>query len=176
MQADYGYAPLVLAVAETAGGKLVTRLAGADSVGAINFGRADTFDSEDLPAVAQRAAAVAFAILENRWKITQSREAPQPVAAAYRSAAPETPRAPGIEVSRKVAATVAFSGFKDWQEIRERLANVAGLHALEVSSLTERAASISFDFAGPFDRLQAELARNGFALEDRDGSFMLRSR
>ena len=176
MQADYGYAPLVLAVAETAGGKLVTRLAGADSVGAINFGRADTLDGEDLLAVAQRAAAVAFAILENRWKITQSREAPRPVAAAYRSAAPETPRAPGIEVSRRVAATVAFSGFKDWQEIRERLANVAGLQALEVSSLTERAASISFDFAGPFDRLQAELARNGFALEDRDGSFMLRSR
>jgi hypothetical protein len=176
MQADYGYAPLVLAVAETKGGKLVTRLAGADSVGAINFGRADTLDGEDLPAVAQRAAAVAFAILENRWKITQSREAPLPVAAAYRSAAPQTPRAPGIEVSRKVAATVAFSGFKAWQEIRERLANVAGLQALQVSSLTERAASISFDFAGPFDRLQAELARNGFALEDRNGSFMLRSR
>jgi hypothetical protein len=176
MQADYGYAPLVLAVAETASGKLVTRLAGADSVGAINFGRADAFDGGDLQAVAQRAAAVAFAILENRWTITESREAPKPVAAAYRTAAPEAPRAPGIEVSRKMAATVEFSGFKHWREIRERLAKVAGLQALEVSSLTERAASISFDFAGPFDRLQAELGRNGFALEDRNGSFVLRSR
>jgi hypothetical protein len=176
IQADYGYAPLVLAVAETGDGKFVTRLAGADSVGAINFGRADALDGGDLQDVAQHAAAIAFGIIENRWKITQSREVAQPVAAAYRSAAPGNPRAGGIEVPRNVKANVEFSGFKQWQEIRVRLAQIAGLQALEVSSLTERAASISFDFAGPLDRLQSELGRNGFALEDRNGSFVLRSR
>ena len=47
---------------------------------------------------------------------------------------------------------------------------------MEVNSLSERAASITFDFASPFDRLQAELNQNGFALEDRNGTFVLRSR
>ncbi len=176
LQADYGYAPLVLAVAEAGGGKLVTRLAGADGVAAINFGRADTLQDDDLHAVTQHAAAIAFGVIENRWKLTQAREAPQPVAAAYRTAAPEPSRETGIEVPRNVAATVAFSGLKQWQEIRGRLARVAGLQALEVTALNERGASISFDFPGPLDRLQAELDRNGFALEDRNGSFVLRSR
>ena len=53
---------------------------------------------------------------------------------------------------------------------------LAGVQAIEVNSLSARAASITFDFAGPFDRLQAELDRNGFALEDRNGTFVLRSR
>jgi hypothetical protein len=176
MQADYGYAPLVLAVAETGGGRFVTRLAGADSVGAINFGRSDALQVEDLQAAAQHAASIAFGIIENRWKITQSREASQPVAAAYRTVVPESPRAPGIEVPRNVCAMVEFSGLKHWQEIRGRLAHVAGVQAIEVNSLSARAASITFDFAGPFDRLQAELDQNGFALEDRNGTFVLRSR
>jgi hypothetical protein len=176
MQADYGYAPLVLAVGEAGGGKLVTRLAGADSVAAINFGRSDTLEGGDLQAASQHAASIAFGIIENRWKITQAREAPQPVAAAYRAAGPESPRASGVEVPRNVSTMVEFSGLKHWQEIRGRLAHVAGLQALEVNALTERAASISFDFAGPLDKLQAELSQNGFALEDRDGTFVLRSR
>ena len=176
MQADYGYAPLVLAVAETGGGRFMTRLAGADSIGAINFGRSDGLQGEDMPAVAQHAASIAFGIIENRWKITQSREASQPVAAANRTVVPESPRAPGIEVPRNVSAMVEFSGLKHWQEIRGRLAHVAGVQAIEVNSLSARAASIAFDFAGPFDRLQAELNRNGFALEDRNGTFVLRSR
>jgi hypothetical protein len=176
MQADYGYAPLVLAVAETGGGRFVTRLAGADSVGAINFGRSDALQVEDLQAAAQHAASIAFGIIENRWKITQSREASQPVPAAYRAAVPERPRPPGIEVPRNVSAMVEFSGLKYWQEIRGRLAHVAGVQAIEVNSLSGRAASITFNFAGPFDRLQAELDQNGFALEDRNGTFVLRSR
>ncbi|MET0689032.1 MAG: hypothetical protein ABWY38_07545 [Methyloceanibacter sp.] len=175
MQADYGFAPLVLAVAETEGGRFVTRLAGADSVGAINFGRSDALQGEDLQAAAQHAAAIALGIIENRW-ITQSREASQPVAAAYRTAVPESPRPSGIEVPRNVSAMVKFSGLKHWQEIRGRLAHVAGVQAIEVNSLSARAASITFDFAGPFDRLQAELNQNGFALEDRNGTFVLRSR
>ena len=46
MQADYGYGPLVLAVGEAAKGEFVTRLAGTDSVGAINFGRSDKLSAD----------------------------------------------------------------------------------------------------------------------------------
>jgi hypothetical protein len=45
MQADYSYAPLVIAVGEAGdGGKFVTRLVGADSVGPINYGHTDSFN------------------------------------------------------------------------------------------------------------------------------------
>ena len=71
MQADYGYGPLVLAVGEAANGEFVTRLAGTDSVGAINFGRSDKL-SADAQTIAREAAATAFGIIENRWKVSQA--------------------------------------------------------------------------------------------------------
>ena len=39
---------------------------------------------------------------------------------------------------------------------------VAGIQALEVNSLSARAASITFDYAGSLGRLQKELDQNGF--------------
>ena len=73
MQGDYGYGPLVVAVGEVADGMFVTRLAGTDSVGPINFGRSDRLDG-DAATTAREAAATAFAIIENRWKQSQSGE------------------------------------------------------------------------------------------------------
>ncbi|ODR94785.1 hypothetical protein AUC69_02915 [Methyloceanibacter superfactus] len=70
---------------------------------------------------------------------------------------------------------VEFSGLRDWQQIRSRLTQIAGLQALEVNSLSARGASVTFDFAGSLDRLQAALGQNGFALEDRNGMFVVRS-
>jgi hypothetical protein len=75
-----------------------------------------------------------------------------------------------------VVALVEFSGLKDWQDIRGRLMNVAGIQALEVNSLSARSASITFDYAGSLGRLQTELGQNGFEFGDRDGTFVLRSR
>ena len=65
MQGDYGYGPLVVAVGEAADGAFVTRLAGADSVGAINLGQSEALVG-DAKAAAREAAAIAFAIIENR--------------------------------------------------------------------------------------------------------------
>ena len=73
MQGDYGYGPLVIAVGEATKGEFVTRLAGADSVGVINFGRSDQIVG-DAKSAAREAAATAFAIIENRWKVSQSGE------------------------------------------------------------------------------------------------------
>ncbi|MBC8013770.1 MAG: DUF2066 domain-containing protein [Methyloceanibacter sp.] len=179
MQGDYGYGPLVIAVGETADGTFVTRLAGADSVGSINFGRSDKLGG-DARAAAREGAATAFAIIENRWKVTQSGDAPA-TEVKYQEG---TEGAPGAgetsprkgEVPRNVVAQVEFSGLKDWQDIRGRLMNVAGIQALEVNSLSARAASITFDYAGPLGRLQTELGQNGFLFDERDGTFVLRSR
>ncbi len=178
MQADYGYAPLVIAVGQIDGGKFVTRLAGADGVGPINFGRDDPLQGTSAKAVAANAAAVAFGIIENRWKVTQGGEAPAPAEANYDpgdEAEKPAGKTPG-EVPRNVVAMVEFSGLKDWQEIRGRLMQVAGIQALEVNSLSARGASITFDYAGPLAQLQSVLGQNGFSFGDKDGTFVLRNR
>jgi hypothetical protein len=54
--------------------------------------------------------------------------------------------------------------------------NVAGIQALEVNSLSARAASITFDYAGSLGHLQKALDQSGFAFDDKEGSFVLRSR
>jgi hypothetical protein len=177
MQPDYGYGLLVLAVSEVAGGKFVTRLAGTDGVGAINFGRDDAL-SGNAETVAREAAATAFAIIENRWKVTQSGEQPATEVKYEEGTAPGTEgtKLPKAEVPRNVVAQVEFSGLKDWQGIRARLMNVAGIQALEVNTLSARAALVTFDYAGSLGKLQQELDRNGFLFDERDGTFILRSR
>lgn len=179
MQGDYGYGPLVLAVGEAANGTFITRLAGADSVGAINFGRSDQI-AGDAKSAAREAAATAFGIIENRWKVSQSGETPA-TAVNYAPGAEPAAGTAGdsatpAEVPRNVVAQVQFSGLKDWQDIRGRLMNVAGIQALEVNSLSARTASITFDYAGSLGRLQKELDQNGFVFGDSEGTFVLRSR
>lgn len=177
MQEDYGYGPLVIAVGEATKGEFVTRLAGADSVGAINFGRSDQIVG-DAKSAAREAAATAFAIIENRWKVSRSGQVPA-TEVNYAPGTEPTPGAAGAppaEVPRNVVAQVEFSGLKDWQDIRGRLMNVAGIQALEVNLLSARAASITFDYAGSLGRLQKELDHNGFVFGESEGTFVLRSR
>ena len=180
LQSQYGDRPLVVAEAKVADGKFVMRLVGEDSVGNINYVDELKLDGRSAKSVAREAAEIAFGILENRWKVTQStgRAAPQPMEATYGEDPPvpgATPAAPG-EVPRNLAASVEFSGLKDWQDIRARLMNVPGLQALEVNSLSARSAAVTFDFAGSLGRLQSELGSSGFSLEDRDGTFVVRAR
>ena len=180
MQADYGYGPLLIAVGEVAGGKFVTRLAGSDGVGALDYGQSDKFGG-DAKASAREAASLAFGVIENRWKMTQSGEQPTTEVKLQEGAPADRPEvqgeaAPKGEVPRMVVAQVEFSGLKDWQELRGRLMNVAGIQALEVNSLSARAASITFDYAGSLGKLQQTLGENGFLFDERDGTFVLRSR
>jgi hypothetical protein len=176
MQEDYGYGPLVIAVGQLDHGQFVTRLAGTDAVGAVTFEQSDSV-SGDAKAAAHHAAEVAFGVLENRWKVSQEGEAPA-AEVKYDEGAPpseEKPKEPA-EVPRNVVAEVEFSGLKDWQDIRGRLMNIAGIQGLEVNSLSARAASITFDYAGSLGKLQAELGQNGFEFGEKDGNFVLRSR
>ena len=176
LQDEYG-SPLVIAVGEIADGAFVTRLAGADSVGAIQFEQSDPVGS-DAKASARAAAALAFGTIESRWKTTDGGVAPGTAAnyAPGGGAAQPGTAPPQGEVPRNVAAQVEFSGLKEWQDIRGRLTNVAGIRALEVNSLSARGAAITFDYAGPLARLQQELDRNGFVFGEREGTFVLRSR
>ena len=174
MQTEYSYAPLVVAVGQVDAGKFVTRLVGADSVGPINYGHTDAFSGNAKDA-ARSAAAVAFGIIENRWKVTQDQPA-APAGTKSEGATDQTSQTGATEVPRNVEATVQFTGLKDWQEIRARLMQVAGLQGLEVNALSARAASITFDYAGSLGKLQTELGQSGFAFDEKDGTFVLRSK
>lgn len=178
VQRDYGSAPLIIAVGQKVeGGRFVTRLAGTDGVGRINYGRSDKL-SGTAPKAAQDAASFAYAVLENCWKAT--RAAPDPVAAPvnYEEGGTPPPQAAPQqgEPGRLVTAVVVFAGLKEWQQIRGRLAQVPGLQRLEVNSLSARTASITFDYAGSLGHLQQVLGQSGFSFENREEAFVLRAR
>ena len=175
MQGAYGSAPLVIAVGQAVdGGQFVTRLAGADSVGRINYGRAEQLDAEGAKAAARDGAALAYAILENRWKAMRSSGTPvEPV--RYDDGVPVR-GAPRGEPSRNVVAVVPIAGLKEWQDIRARLMHVPGIRALEVNSLSPRMASVTFDYAGSLGLLQKVLGDYGFSFENREDNFVLRAR
>jgi hypothetical protein len=177
VQRDYGSAPLIVAVGQKVdGGRFVTRLAGTDGVGRINYGRSDKAGGT-APKAAQEAASFAYAVLENRWKAT--RAAPDPVAVPvnYEEGMPPPQAAPQQgEPGRLVTAVVVFAGLKEWQQIRGRLTQVPGLQRLEVNSLSARTASITFDYAGSLGHLQQVLGQNGFSFENREEAFVLRAR
>jgi hypothetical protein len=176
MQSQYSYAPLVVAVGGVEGGKFVTRLVGADSVGPINYGREDDFSGSAKEA-ARAAAQVAFGIIENRWKVTQDQmPAPADARTEGGEGQPVGSQTGAAVMPRNVQAVVQFTGLKDWQEIRARLMQVAGIQALEVNALSARAASITFDYAGSLGKLQAALGQSGFAMDEKDGSFVLHSK
>ena len=175
MQEDYSYGPLVIAVGEIDHGQFVTRLAGTDAVGAVTFEQSNQL-SGDAKAAARNAAEIAFGVLENRWKVSQEGEAPATEVKREEGGATDEKSKEPAEVPRNVIAQVEFSGLKDWQDIRGRLMNIAGIQGLEVNSLSARAASITFDYAGSLGKLQAELGQNGFEFGDKDGNFVLRSR
>jgi hypothetical protein len=178
LKGSYGDAPLVIAVGQASQGNFVTRLAGADDVGAINFGRTDKIGQGGAKQAARDAASTALGIIEERWKTTQGQpagtEAKQEVPGEG-AQTPEGEKSQG-EVARSVVAQVQFSGLKDWQEMRSKLMNVPGIQALEVNSLSARTASISFEYAGTLGKLQKELEGNGFSFENGEESFVLRSR
>jgi hypothetical protein len=176
VQGDYGSAPLVIAVGQAVdGGEFITRLAGADGVGRINYGRSDKLNGAAPKAAAEDAAAFAYAVLENRWKAT--RASPDPVAPVrYEEGMPPQAAPQQGEPGRLVTAVVQFAGLKEWQQIRGRLTHVPGLRGLEVNSLSARTASITFDYAGSLGLLQKVLGDNGFSFENGEENFVLRAR
>jgi hypothetical protein len=180
-QGEYGDAPLVIAVGEGAAGSFTTRLVGADSVGEINFGQTDKMQG-DIKTAARDAAVFSLGVLENRWKVMQSggqSGAGQAGAGGPQQARGEeggAPATPQGEPERNVVAVVEFSGLKEWQDIRSKLVNVAGIEGLEVNALSARTASVTFDYAGSLGRLQKELDRSGFVFENRADNFVIRAR
>jgi hypothetical protein len=178
LKTGYGEAPLVIAVGQVEGGNFVTRLAGADNAGTINFGRSDPIGEGGAQQAARDAATMALGIIQERWTMTQGAQPQAAAAVGQELPAREQPSGESQpqDVARSVVALVEFSGLKNWQDMRSKLMNVPGLQALEVNSLSARGASISFEYAGTLGKLQKELEANGFSFESGDENFVLRAR
>jgi hypothetical protein len=176
VQGDYGSAPLIIAVGQPVdGGQFITRLAGTDGAGRINYGRSNTLNGTSPKAAAKDAAAFAYAVIEDRWKAKQATSAEAVEPARHEQGMPPQD-APKGEPGRLVTAVVQFGGLKQWQQIRGRLMQVPGIRDLEVNALSARTASITFDYAGSLGRLQKVLADGGFSFENGEDNFVLRAR
>lgn len=185
LKSGYTGQPLVVAVGQPAkDGTFVTRLAGTDSVGKINYGRSVRL-KRDPKLTAREEADFALAVLESRFKALQETQGVvgEAAPAAYEPGAyqQDTAPAPGQaapqgEPGRNVMALVPFGSLKEWQQIRAKLMYVPGLQALEVNSLSARGAQVTFDYPGSLGKLQQVLAENGFSFENADENFIIRVR
>lgn len=178
LRSAYGYGGLVVAAGEAAGGVFKTHLAGEDAAGPIDAVVTSAFDRHDLDKTFDEAARGALATLDTRWKqrldmaVDEASAAIDQRGAVFPDHGSEGAGAP----LGRVGAIVEFRDVRDWQRIRFGLHRIAGLNDFAVETLGARAASVSFDFDGPADRLQALLAQNGVALYERDGRLVLRTR
>ena len=111
LKSSYGDAPLVIAVGQASQGNFVTRLAGADDVGAVNFGRTDKIGQGGAKQAARDAASTALGIIEERWKTTQGQPAGTEVKQGGPAEGEQTSEGEKTqsEVARNVVAQVQFS-------------------------------------------------------------------
>ena len=169
MQGDYGCAPLVIAVAElTAANSSPGWPAPTASAQSIT-GRA-TQSTVAMPRMrAQGAAAVAYAHHRESLEVDTG-QTPAPTG-AYRRGGRSRPRRRKPATPRCRATSRPWSsspGSRSGRRSAARLTQVPGIQALEVNSLSARAASITFDYAGSLGQLQKELGQSGFVLRTRE--------
>lgn len=151
----------LLAVAEKVlgGSEVTTKLYGIDSAGSLALTRVERVFQDRTEDALNRAAVVALAVLEGRWKLTQT--------------VPEK-GSPGA-ARHSVLLTVEFASLKQWHDIRGRLARVAGVQALEVTSLSARSANVTFRFPGGAPALAGKLPAQNLALSNNGGAWILRA-
>ena len=68
---------------------------------------------------------------------------------------------------------VEFRGMSEWQDISRKLAATPGIEELEVAGLSARGARVTLRYAEGADRLSEALARQGLALRNAGGSWVI---
>lgn len=158
----YGSEHIMIALAEpdAATKRLKVTLSGRDAVGWFSLTRAYRLDAGDQGYASELGAVIALGILEGRWKTIQS--GGSAVAAG----------ASGGEGDLLI--TVEFRGMSEWQDISRRLAATPGVEELDVAGLSARGARVTLRYPQGGEQLAGELARQGLALSNVGGSWMLR--
>lgn len=157
----YGAGNIIFAIATFSNdsSQMQLNIAGTDSVGSVKLNR--KFGIVSTPEETMHdAAALTLGILEGRWKSTKVTGGPM----ASLNAPAET-----------ALVTVEFSGFREWQKIRERLNKIPGMKELNVSSLSARGAEVTFTYPGGAEGLSTKLADQALMLENVEGAWIMRS-
>jgi hypothetical protein len=186
VQAESSAGKLLLAIASPSadGSKLTVALVGDDWSGPLNLKRTYTLYYKDMSYTTEWASVIALGVLEGRWKeqhgIVGSGAAAgdaaadagwSPVGADAAAAAGNASAVGG----QPIRMTVEFNSLEQWQEMRSRLADVAGPQNVQVGALSSRGAEVTVGFAGGPGALQARLATRGLGLASVDGHLVLRA-
>ena len=162
LQEEYDTPNVVIAEArETADGRhFEVVLVGRDSVGGFAIRRTFPMIDGDPAFTAEMAAVIGLGILEGRWKAVQ----------IARRAGPGNGSGGGLQLVR---FTVTFSGLREWQSIRRRLAALPGVEDFGTGAVSARGADVSLRFPGGVASLRRQLAGQGLFLGNTDGAWVL---
>ncbi len=174
VQAESSADKLLLAIASPSpdGKKLTVTLIGEDWTGALELRRNYSLYYNDVSYTAEFASVIALGVLEGRWKKSQG------LAGAADDGAPNwstTASEGSTAVRQDVRLTAQFTSLQEWQSMRSRLGQVAGLQNIQVGALSSRGAEVQIAYPGGASALQQRLASEGLALADAGGRLVLRA-
>jgi hypothetical protein len=145
---------------DAATSRLNVTLAGTDAVGPFRLKRSYRLGS-DQSYTLELAAVIGLGVIEGRWKA---------VKAAARG---------GVELiggpGEPVRLEAEFSSMGEWNDIRRRLNETAGVDGLTIDGLSARTAELSLRFPGGAAQLSEALAPRGLSLRNAGGTWVLRS-
>lgn len=159
---EYNSNRIVLAIAEVdrASKKLHVTLTGEDTVGPLLLKRAYSVSDGDFAYASELAAVVALGVLEGRWKAQIAPEGGSPGLFDPNSNQPAW-AATSSGFGDPVQATAVFSGPAQWNDMRANLLQMPGLDGLEILSVSERNAQLSFRYPGGVNALVQAAATSG---------------
>lgn len=183
LSAAYRADRIVVAIAEPdrEAKRVKILLAGADAAGPFSWSKTYRMADGDLAYTLELAAVVSHGVLEGRWKAIQQ---PGAVAATTPSSYgpafdPDGRGAYGAAqpafAGEEVAFEARYTGNGEWNEIRRRLLDTPGVDDIRISTVTGSSASISVKFAGGGAALAAAMARQGLAMTDEGGYWVVRT-
>ncbi|MFZ4808076.1 MAG: DUF2066 domain-containing protein [Hyphomicrobiaceae bacterium] len=157
----YGSGRILVASAQTEGGKLQVILAGQDAVGPFLLKRSFKIAGGDVDYATELASVIASGILEGRWKAVRVQSAG------------------GLEVLAQppvaVHLVVQYGNLQQWQDMRRRLAELPGVEDLQIGGVSARGADLALRYPGGGEAMAAMLATQGYDMRPNGGSWILRA-
>ncbi len=140
--------------------RLEVTLAGQDAAGAFVLKRSWRLSLDDAAYAAELAAVVALGTLEGRWKATQAGGMAS-AGGQYGGMAP-------------VHLYVEFRNMRQWQDMRNQIAQVPGLENMDVGGLSARSADLEAQYPGGAEALASALSRIGLDARPIGGTVQVR--
>lgn len=153
---------VLFAVAEldTAGKELNVTLAGTDPAGQVSWRRTYRVADADVSYVMELAAVVTQGVVEGRWKVAKTEESQGGGFAGGGGA---------------IHMAVEFSSLGEWNDLRRQILDTPGIDDVRIGAVSPRSAEVSVRYPGGGAALASALSRQGLALTDGGGIWILRA-